>query len=115
VEEVWTAALRVLQPIAFSAGLTLSNFDGGVEMRVRTPNKGDAVMAVLKENGDPCPTAYLGDDVTDEDGFVALNSYGLTVLVREDHRPTSAQLWLRPPAELLEFLEQWRHACGGDV
>lgn len=115
VAELWTAALRLLQPIAFSAGLDLSNFDGGVEMRVRTPNKGDAVRAILKECRAACPTAYLGDDLTDEDAFVALNPHGLSVLVRKEHRPTAAQLWLRPPSELLDFLEQWRHAIGGDV
>ncbi len=115
VREVGSTALRILQPIAFSTGLDVCNFDGGIEMRVRTPNKGDAVKAILKESGERCPTAYLGDDVTDEDAFAALNPFGLTVLVRDEYRPTAAQLWLRPPAELLEFLEQWRHACGGDV
>ena len=115
VAEVWTVALRVLQPIAFSAGLILSNFDGGVEMRVRTPNKSDAVNAIVRESGDHCPSAYLGDDVTDEDAFKALNPRGLTVLVRNEYRPTSAEIWLRPPSELQEFLEQWRHAVGGDV
>jgi trehalose 6-phosphate phosphatase len=114
VGEIWTTALRILQPLAFSAGLALSNFDGGVEMRVRTPNKGDVVRTVLKECGSYNPVAYLGDDITDEDAFTALNPLGLTVLIREDYRPTSAQLWLRPPGELLGFLEQWLHACGGD-
>ncbi len=115
VGEIWTTALRILQPIAFSAGLDLSNFDGGVEMRVRTPNKGDAVRAIVKESGDHYPSAYLGDDATDEDAFAALNPLGLTVLVRKEYRPTSAQLWLQPPTELLAFLEQWLHASGGDV
>jgi trehalose-phosphatase len=113
--EVWTTALRVLQPIAFSSGLDLSNFDGGVEMRLRTPTKGDAVAAVLKGNTRKGLIAYLGDDVTDEDAFDALNPLGLTVLVRSECRPTSAQLWLRPPAELVLFLQQWLVACGGDL
>ena len=115
VGEVWTTALRVLQPLAFSAGLNLTNFDGGMEMRVRTPNKADAVNAILKEGGDHCLCAYLGDDVTDEDAFKALNPRGLTVLVRNEYRPTAAEIWLRPPSELQEFLEQWRHAVGGDL
>ena len=112
---VCATASRVLQPLAFSAGLHLSHFDGGMEMRVRTPNKADAVRAILKESGEHCPIAYLGDDVSDEDAFAAVNPVGLTALVREEYRPTSARLWLHPPNELLAFFEQWLHACGGDV
>ena len=113
IGDIWTTALRILQPIAFSAGLELLHFDGGVEMRVRTPNKGDAVRAILREHTCDAPTAYLGDDVTDEDAFAALNPLGLTVLVRKEYRPTTAQLWLRPPTELLDFLEHWLITCGG--
>ena len=113
IGDIWTTALRILQPIAFSAGLELCHFDGGVEMRVRTPNKGDAVRAILREHTCDAPTAYLGDDVTDEDAFAALNPLGLTVLVRKEYRPTTAQLWLRPPTELLDFLEYWLITCGG--
>ena len=113
VREIWTNALRILQPIAFSSGLLLSNFDGGVEMRVKSPNKADAVQAILKQAGSHQPVAYLGDDTTDEDAFRCVNPLGLTVLVRQVYRPTAAQLWLRPPEELVAFLGQWLHACGG--
>ena len=92
---------RILQPMAFAAGLDLIHFDGGVEMRVRAPNKGDAVRAILREHTCDAPTAYLGDDVTDEDTFAALNPIGLTVLVGKEqgrlrhscgcgHRPNSS-------------------------
>ena len=63
IAKIWTTALQSLQPIASSAGLKLLHFDGGVEMRVRTPNKGDAVRAILREHTGDSPTAYLGDDV----------------------------------------------------
>jgi len=114
VGEIWTTALRILQPVAFSNGLLLSNFDGGVEMRVKNPNKGDAVQAILKGNGSHVPVAYLGDDTTDEDAFACVNPLGLTALVRDVYRPTTAQIWLRPPEELLAFLSQWLQACGGE-
>jgi hypothetical protein len=29
--------------------------------------------------------------------------------VRPEHRPTAAQVWLRPPGELIDFLQQWLH------
>jgi trehalose-6-phosphatase len=55
--------------------------------------------------------AYLGDDRTDEDAFKALAGRGLAVLVREELRPTAAAVWLRPPVELLDFLQRWMTAC----
>jgi trehalose 6-phosphate phosphatase len=45
--EACTTALRVIQPIAFSDGLAVVHFDGGIEMRVRTPNKGDVINTIL--------------------------------------------------------------------
>ena len=57
------------------------------------------------------PAAYLGDDSTDEHAFEAMNGHGLSVLVRPRYRPTAAQLWLRPPDEVLDLLEQWLEAC----
>lgn len=112
--DVYARAQRVLQAVAFSEGLVLVNFDGGIEMRVRTPNKADVVRRILKEQEAGTPTAYLGDDVTDEDAFAALNPCGLTVLVRKEHRPTAAKFWIRPPEELHSFLQNWLCACGGE-
>lgn len=92
--------------IAEEAGLELKSFDGGLELYVPGCNKGDAVRAILHEQGDVV-TAYLGDDRTDEDAFAAVAEYGLSVLVREEFRPTGAMLWIVPPDELLSFLEKW--------
>jgi hypothetical protein len=36
---------------------------------------------------------------------------GISVLVRPEWRQTTAQLWLKPPDELLEFLGLWLQAC----
>lgn len=55
--------------------------------------------------------AYLGDDLTDEDAFQALDTRGLRVLVRDALRPTAADIWLQPPDELLDFLRSWRQTC----
>ena len=85
----------------------LLEFEGGLELRVAHPNKGDAVDSILSICDDKIPVAYLGDDLTDEDAFCALQSRGLGVLVRSEYRETSARIWLRPPEELVGFLEQW--------
>ncbi|HKU25942.1 MAG TPA: trehalose-phosphatase [Candidatus Sulfotelmatobacter sp.] len=94
-------------PIAERANLKLLEFDGGVEMRIADPDKGDAVRTVLRETGADVPMAYLGDDVTDERAFRALGPRGLGILVRPVFRKTCAQAWLKPPEELRDFLSRW--------
>ena len=106
VPELW-------QPLLDRAPLSLLEFDGGLEIRVAGRGKGDAVRAILKESGPQAAVAYLGDDQTDEDAFQALKGNGLTVLVRPQSRPTAADIWLQPPQELLQFLEEWLRASGG--
>lgn len=93
------------------ASLAWHEFDGGIELRVPGRDKGHAVAAVFEEMGKGIAAAYLGDDQTDEDAFKALEGKGLRVLVRPQLRPTGADLWIRPPRELLRFLRQWRDAC----
>jgi len=90
--------------IAEHASLKLLEFDGGVEMQMAGLDKGDVVRTIIKETGAGVPIAYLGDDAADEQAFEALGQIGLTVLVRPTPRRTSAQIWLKAPQELLEFL-----------
>jgi trehalose-phosphatase len=104
---------RLWKPLLERAPLRLLEFDGGLEIRVAGPGKGDAVRAILKESGPGAVVAYLGDDQTDEDAFHALKGNGLTALVRPQSRPTAADIWLQPPHELLQFLEEWLRASGG--
>jgi trehalose-phosphatase len=88
------------------AGLQLLIFDGGIEMRSEAIHKGHAVLHMTKQF--PTATAaYLGDDITDEDAFAALRGRGLTILVRQEPRPSRAAWWLRPPQELIAFLDAW--------
>jgi trehalose 6-phosphate phosphatase len=100
-------------PIAQSTPMELLEFDGGIEMRMPGRNKGDAVRTILDEIGPEVPVAYLGDDVTDEQAFLALDTLGLSVLVRPEWRTTAAALWIRPPEGLLDFLTRWLQACRG--
>ena len=113
MEEVRAKAYRVFSPFVGTNQLLLSEFDGGIELRLRTRNKGDVVREVLSSHGAEVPVAYLGNDPTDEDAFRTLNGRGLTVLVRTSSRFTAAQMWIRPPEELVQFLGMWIQACGG--
>jgi len=49
---------------------------------------------------------YIGDDTTDEDAFRSLDGNGLTILVSERSRPSSAGYRLNNPAEVGWFLDQ---------
>ena len=114
-KEVREAAYRALQPLSGKHGLVLAAFDGGLELRVGSRNKADAVRSVLSELPSDACVAYLGDDRSDEDAFRALRDRGLRVLVRPQQRPTEADVWLKPPEELIDFLAEWLRACGGEV
>lgn len=99
--------------LARQAQLSLENFDGGLEIRTAICNKVDAVRTILQEVEENAPVAYLGDDAADEHVFRAMHNSGLCVLVRSHWRATMADLWLRPPEQLTEFLRDWLVACRG--
>jgi len=107
VEAVWSR-------LPDTRGLCLLKFDGGMEIHATARNKGDVVRAVVTETANRGSIAYLGDDLTDEDAFAALQGYGLSVLVRSEYRPTLADVWIRPPEGVVEFLTDWIRACGGE-
>ena len=48
---------------------------------------------------------YIGDDITDEDAFNAIKTYGIGILVGSDDRNTGAQYKLKGVDETLRFLE----------
>lgn len=91
--------------------LDLHPFDGGLEVRAAARDKGTAVRELLAQRAPDVPVAYLGDDRTDEDAFEAVReARGLAVLVRDQLRPTEADIRLTPPGELLGFLDRWLDA-----
>lgn len=94
-------------PLTKGIDLEIHSFDGGLELRCAGFHKGEAVRQVLAECGQNVSVAYLGDDLTDEDAFKALKGKGLSVLVRETYRDTLADYWLQPPADLIDFLQNW--------
>jgi trehalose-phosphatase len=102
----------LFEPLAQTEGLSLLEFEAGLELRAGR-DKGAAVEAIIEEMGAGMPVAFLGDDVTDETAFRALNAAAgahLSVLVRREPRETEADVWLKPPGELLGFLARWLEA-----
>ena len=113
VEDLRARVLLGWRHIAEYNGLDLLEFDGGVEIRACEADKGLAVSAFLSEISADTPVAYLGDDNTDESAFEVMQGRGLGILVRPKWRHTAAQLWLKPPDELLDFLGLWLKTFDG--
>jgi trehalose-phosphatase len=110
--EIERRARELFEPVARMEGLALLDFESGVELRAGR-NKGGAVQAILAETDDGGPVAYLGDDLSDEAAFRSvqrLGPRGLSVLVRREWRQTAAEVWLKPPAEMVSFLTMWTNA-----
>jgi trehalose 6-phosphate phosphatase len=116
-EEIEARVSDLFEPLAGVDGLILLKFEAGMELRSGR-DKGDAVRLILEEasGGKPISfaVAFLGDDTTDEFAFRAVNalpSERITALVRSEYRNTAADAWLRPPDELLGFLQSWLKAA----
>lgn len=105
----------LFEPAAQVTGLSLLPFESGIELRVGR-DKGGAVEAIVEQAEPGTPVVYLGDDLTDEAAFAAVNGMEnphLSVLVRRALRVTAAEVWLRPPEGLRWFLRQWENAIRG--
>lgn len=89
-----------------STGLVLQEGDHVAELRTAGPDKGDAVAAFLGE----APFAgarpiFVGDDVTDEDGFKAAAAAGGFGVLVGMARPTAATYRLDEVSDVLDWLE----------
>lgn len=80
------------------------------ELRPRLDwDKGKALLWLLEaldENGPDVVPFYFGDDITDEDGFRALQDRGITIYVGRAADDTAAGFVLRNPAEVRKFLSK---------
>ncbi len=113
IKKIQAKAYRALGMLASEARMNLMEFDGGLELRAPGPGKSDAVAGLLSNMPAGVAVAYLGDDHSDEEVFRILKGIGLGVLVKPQYRATHADLWLKPPRELIQFLRDWLRACGG--
>jgi len=86
-------------------GLTVQEGDMVIEIRTPGPDKGDAIAAFMAE----APFAgyapvFLGDDLTDEDGFRVVRRLGGYGVVIGGRRPTDANYALPGVAEARAWL-----------
>jgi trehalose 6-phosphate phosphatase len=108
-------ARELFEPLAKLDGLSLLEFEAGIELRAGR-DKGGAVEAILAQSDTDSPVTFVGDDVTDEAAFRTVNQASgphLSVLMRRVWRETSAEVWLRPPEDLRAFLRMWLDAVRG--
>ncbi len=116
-KEIERRTRALFEPLAKLEGLALLKFEAGLELRGGR-DKGGAVRELLREYDSNQPCTFLGDDITDEEAFRAINSSNrphLSVLVRKKWRETAASAWIRPPAELRTFLFMWMNALNIDM
>jgi trehalose-phosphatase len=68
-------------------------------------DKGEVLKMLMGKERGALPI-YLGDDLTDEDAFKAIENYegGISVFVGEGDSPTSASYFLQSPDEVAKFL-----------
>jgi trehalose-phosphatase len=72
-------------------------------------NKGKAVLWLLKAlqlDGRAVLPIYIGDDLTDEDVFRALDEHGAGIVVSKQPRLTAARSALKDPVEVERFLRE---------
>lgn len=92
--------------IAAETGLSLQPGDHVVELRTPGPRKGDAVAAFMA--APPFAGArpvFVGDDLTDEDAFVAAARLGGFGVLVGAARPTAARYRLADVGAALDWLE----------
>jgi trehalose 6-phosphate phosphatase len=85
------------------SSLTLKPGKEVLEIAVTDADKGTALRRLVAELA-PARTMYLGDDVTDEDGFRALGPYDVPVKIGEG--PTDARYRVADPAAALALLSR---------
>lgn len=110
--EIERRAREIFEPLAKMDGLRLLKFEAGLELRAGR-DKGGAVREIIRESEAGAPVTYLGDDLTDEAPFKAVNEAKaphLSVLMRREPRKTAADVWLKPPEGLRMFLRMWLDA-----
>lgn len=99
--------------IAYLAGNKIKISSGKKVLEIKPPiqwDKGKSVLWLLARQefasrGDAALPIYIGDDITDEDAFGALQNKGLTIFVGKPKK-TKARYYLKNPREAMELLER---------
>ncbi len=99
------ACEALAERLAGERGLLVQRGDMVVEVRAPGPDKGDAVAAFMREAPFAGATPiFIGDDVTDEDGFRAVEALGGYGVVVGSRRPTLARYALPDVASVQAWL-----------
>lgn len=109
IQSIQQKTRALFEPAAQVTGLSLLPFEAGIELRVGR-DKGGAVEAIIQSVEPGSPVTYVGDDLTDESAFCAVNSARsphISVLMRREWRQTNAEVWMKPPEDLRWFLREW--------
>lgn len=100
------SARACARELADQTGLRLQDGDMVAELRTPGPRKGDSLRAFM---GDPlfagARPVFMGDDLTDEDGFAAAEALGGFGVLIGPARPTGARFRLDDVAAALAWLE----------
>lgn len=111
--EAEEAAHRIMYGIVreLGAGFEVKRGKMVVEVRPTGDNKGSAIAEFMKEAPFKGKTpVFIGDDVTDEDGFDMVNRMdGYSIRVGEDGA-TNARYRITDVETVLSWLEQYHHA-----
>jgi len=87
--------------------LEIRRFNGGIELRARGWNKGDALESLLVALADSTLCIYLGDDETDEDAFERIRPYGIGIRVGGPTRLSKARGFVDDIGSVKRFLLKW--------
>ena len=103
IEPVLDEILRECPGIAKSGGKMVFELRPNLDW-----NKGRAVEWLAHElcGGETVFPIFIGDDLTDEDGFRAVLGWGVGIFVGAEDRETNAHYVLRNPKEVRSFLDQ---------
>mgnify|MGYP001484226079 CR=1 FL=1 len=103
--EAMDAVNRFAEELALKFGMSVKVGKQVTEVVHRGADKGEAVRAFMRdaEFFDSTPI-FVGDDVTDEDGFTAVADLGGFGVIVGDRRPTAARYQLASVAEVHQWL-----------
>jgi trehalose 6-phosphate phosphatase len=110
--EIETIVNKILKEAVDSGMVTITAGKKVLEVRLKINwDKGEAIKYLINLYSTNIPKKvlfpmYFGDDLTDEDGFEAINAHriGLSVLIGEETQPSAARYYLKSPLEMAEFL-----------
>jgi len=99
IEEVWKQQTQ----LRFTTGKKVFEFLPAIEW-----NKGKPCFRFMRLSTlirSKIVPLFIGDDITDEDAFQAIDNIGISIVVGEENRQTRARYSLKNPQEVIAFLE----------